>query len=91
MEFGETLRKMRRGARLTQQDMADVLFTSRSNISKLENNQMTLNAETLMKWCKVTNNPEVLMTLYYSTEVINYVQPVTQMITGTILFLGGIF
>ena len=91
MEFGETLRKMRRGARLTQQDMADVLFTSRSNISKLENNQMTLNAETLMKWCKVTNNPEVLMTLYYSTEVINYVQPVTQLITGTILFLGGIF
>ena len=91
MEFGETLRKMRRGARLTQQDMADVLFTSRSNISKLENNQMTLNAETLMKWCKVTNNPEVLMTLYYSTEVINYVQPVTQMITGTILFLVRIF
>lgn len=90
MEFGETLRKMRRNAGLTQQQMADVLYTSRSDISKIEHNKMGIRAEYLLKWCKITNNPETLMALYYATEAINLFEPAQQLITGTILLLGGL-
>lgn len=85
MEFGQQLRRVRIKAGLTQQDIADALFISRSDVSKIENNKKGLPAEYLLKWCKLTNSPDLLMTLYYATEVINMT---TQYITGTVL---GVF
>jgi len=90
MEFGSILRKMRVVAEISQEEMAEKLHMSRSNISRLENNRMELKAVDLIKWCRITNNPDVLMALYAGIEVVNQLQPVTQLITGTILFLGGI-
>ena len=90
LEFGSTLRKMRKGAGFSQEALAEKLHMSRSNISKLEGNKLDLRASDLINWCRITNNPDVLMALYTGAEVVNQLQPVTQMITGAILFLGGI-
>lgn len=90
MEFGSRLRKMRKGAGLSQENMAHELHMSISNISRLESDKYELKAVDLIKWCKITNNPDMLMALYAAAEVANHLQPVTQLITGTILFLGGI-
>lgn len=89
MEFGSILRKMRVVADISQEEMAEQLHMSRSNISRLENNRMELKAADLIKWCRITNNPDVLMALYAGVEVVNQLQPITQLITGTILLLGG--
>ena len=90
MEFGGVLRRMRKGAGLSQETMSEKLHMSRSNVSKLESDKLELKAADLINWCKITNNPDVLMALYAGAEVVNNLQPLTQLITGTITFLGGI-
>lgn len=90
MEFGSVLKKMRVVAEISQEEMAEKLHMSRSNISRLENNRMELKAVDLINWCRITNNPDVLMALYAGVEVIHQLQPVTQLITGFISIIGGI-
>ncbi len=91
MEFGAVLRRMRRVADISQEEMAEALHISRSNISRLELNKIELKAADLINWCKITNHPEVMMAFIYGTDVMVALHGATQLITGTIsLFLGGI-
>lgn len=90
VEFGSILKKMRVVADISQEEMAEELHMSRSNVSRLENNRMELKAVDLIKWCRITNNPDVLMALYAGVEVIHQLQPITSLITGFITILGGI-
>ncbi|RHW33550.1 helix-turn-helix domain-containing protein [Oceanobacillus profundus] len=87
MQFGAILRKMRKGAGMSQESMANALYMSISNVSRLETDLYELKAEILIKWCKITNNPDVLMSLYASAQVVDQLQPYASIITGTIL--GG--
>ncbi len=50
MKFGGVLRKSRKEIDLTQEDMAQLLNFSRSNVSKLEIDFSELKAETLVHW-----------------------------------------
>ncbi|GIO23932.1 helix-turn-helix transcriptional regulator [Oceanobacillus sp. J11TS1] len=86
MEMAKALVKMRKGAKFSQEFMADRMEMSRSNIAKLETGRVELKAEDLLKWCKITNNPEMLMALYAAVDI---AAPFTQMITGFIR-LGGL-
>lgn len=90
MEFGAVLRKMRKEAGLSQEEMAEKLHVSRSNISRLETDKLELKAVDLLRWCKITNNPDVLMALYAAVDIATNLEPLTQLITGTITLLGGI-
>lgn len=93
MEFGSVLRRMRRVADLSQEEMAEKMHMSRSNISRLENDRMELKAADLIQWCRITNNPDVLMALYQGIDVTATLvaSGATTLITGTITFLlGGI-
>ncbi|MCM3739193.1 helix-turn-helix domain-containing protein [Oceanobacillus luteolus] len=92
VEFGSVLRKMRVVADISQEEMAEKLHMSRSNVSRLENNRMELKAVDLIKWCRATNNPDVLMALYAGIDVTATLvtSGATALITGTIAFLGGI-
>ncbi|PAE27879.1 hypothetical protein CHI07_16905 [Paenibacillus sp. 7884-2] len=87
MEIPATLTKMRKVAGYSQELMGELMGMSRSNIAKLETGRVFLKAEDLLKWCKITNHPDVLMNLYATIEV---TAPFAQLITGTITFLGGI-
>ncbi|WP_339233903.1 helix-turn-helix transcriptional regulator [Oceanobacillus sp. FSL W7-1281] len=86
MEIPAALTKMRKEAKLKQTCMAKLMGMTRSNIAKLETGRIQTKAEDLLKWCKITNNPEMLMILYAAVDVAT---PLTQMITGFIR-LGGI-
>ncbi len=41
--------------------MAERMFISRSNVSKLENNKLELKARDLIRWCKETNGQDMLI------------------------------
>lgn len=92
MEFGSILRKMRKEAGLTQEDMALEMHMSISNISRLETDKYELKAIDLLRWCKITNNPDVLMALYASVDAAStaVASGATALITGTITFLLGV-
>lgn len=90
MEFGSVLRRMRKGADMSQEEISMELHISRSTISKLETNQMELKAVDLINWCNITNSQEILAAFIIGMDSINILQSAAQLITGSILFLGGI-
>lgn len=51
--FGENLKKARKKAKLSQEKVAEEINTSRSNISKYENETLEPNIETLKRLCEL--------------------------------------
>ncbi|GIN86784.1 hypothetical protein J6TS2_31700 [Heyndrickxia sporothermodurans] len=49
---------------MSQEEIAEKLHISRSNISKLENNKITLDVQTLVQWIEVTNAKEVMIAAF---------------------------
>ena len=90
MMFGAVLRKMRKEAGYSQELLAEKLHMSRSNVSRLERDEIGLKANDLVRWCRVTNNPDIMIGFIYGVDVLNSIQPTMQLITGTIIFLGGL-
>jgi len=95
VEFGQILRKMRKEAGFSQEELAEELHISRSNISRLETNNLELKASDLVNWCNVTNAQEVLIAFLLGADGIGMMQQIldimatTSTLVGTIL-LGGI-
>ena len=90
IRFGKLLRRMRKDAGMSQEEMAEALHMSISNISRFENDIYDIKAIDFFRWAKITNNPDVLMAIYAAIDVATQVQPLTQLISGTITLLGGI-
>lgn len=55
MTFGEKLKKLRIGNKLTQDELADKIFVTRTAISKWETDRGFPNMESLKMLCKVFN------------------------------------
>lgn len=91
MQFGSVLRKMRKIAGLSQEEMSLELHIARSSISKLERDQLELKATDLIRWCNITNAPEILVAFAVGADGINMIQQVLEAISGTIgtILLGG--
>ncbi len=96
MQFGSVLRKMRKSAGYSQEEMAEELHIARSSISKLERNQLELKASDLVSWCNVTNAQEILIAFLLGVDGISMMQQVVEAITAVtsvagLILLGGIF
>lgn len=93
MQFGPILRMMRKRAGLSQEELAEMIHISRSNISRLESDIYELKASDLFRWANATNAQDVLIALTLSIDM-GVAQQILDMIStmslvGTIL--GGIF
>lgn len=86
MEFGQLLKKTRKMAGLTQQDLAVELNMSRTNVSKLERNKLELKAADLFEWLKVTQAQELAAFLLCGVDIGTVAQNITQLIGGFILW-----
>lgn len=53
MNIGQVLKVLRRRADLTQEDIAHAVNISRSSISKIERNEMSLQVEDFIRWMQV--------------------------------------
>lgn len=56
MKFGSELRKCRRAARMTQQDLAEETGINRTSISEYENGHVTPDLDNLLKLMKALPN-----------------------------------
>ncbi|WP_197046697.1 helix-turn-helix domain-containing protein [Oceanobacillus salinisoli] len=61
--YGEILRRTRKQANLTQQEIAEKISCHRSDISKLEHDNMGLSAETMLEWLAIVNRVDILILL----------------------------
>lgn len=90
MEFGPILRKMRKSAGLSQEDMAHELHMSISNISRLETGKYELKAVDLLNWVNVTGSQEVLAAMVLGVDVGMLQHALDLISTMAVGFIGGI-
>lgn len=94
MEFGAILRKMRKGAGYSQEQLAEEIHISRSNISRLETENLELKAADLFGWMNATQSQEMIAALALGIDV-GILQQALELISSTstlvgMILLGGI-
>jgi len=92
IEFGSQLRKMRKRAGMSQEDIALDLHMSISNVSRLESNKYQLKAVDLVRWAEATNAMDMLVALLVGVDV-SIVQQILESlpkIATIILWIGGL-
>lgn len=87
MEFGQLLRKARKKAGLTQQDLAVELNMSRTNISKLEHDKLELKAADLFEWLRVTQAQELAAFILCGVDLTVIAQNITTLLGGIVLWM----
>jgi len=94
LDFGTALKLRRKEAGISQEELAERIYKSRSSISKIENNKESLEAETLIQWVHATQiqAQELAVVTLCSVDAISIVQSISETISATInfIFLGGI-
>ncbi|WP_374019049.1 helix-turn-helix domain-containing protein [Paenibacillus thiaminolyticus] len=74
MKFGVIIKALRTRKGWSQEELAEKVHMSRSAISKLENDQQTLDVPTLMRMVQATNAPEVAVSILYGMDGITILQ-----------------
>lgn len=94
MNIGQILRLTRKRADLTQEDMEYLVDISRSSISKIERNEMSLQTEDFIKWMQViqmrlsnTTAIEAGITLVNGVDIAVLVDMLTQFVGMFIKFI----
>jgi len=94
MQLGTVLRKMRRGAGMSQEDMALELHMSISNVSRLETGKYELKAIDLINWANATGAQDVLVAMLLSVDIaiVQQILEASTTVVGSIIgsILGGI-
>lgn len=88
MQLGAVLRKMRKSAGMSQEDIALDLHMSISNVSRLETGKYELKAVDLLSWASVTGAQDVLAALVLSVDIA-VVQQILEASTTLIGFISG--
>ena len=83
--YGSVLRKVRVKSGLSQEDLADKIFLSRSAVSRLENNKLKLTVDDAVRWGQATQAPEVIAALLCGIDI----AVVSQLITTITTLIGG--
>ena len=79
---------------MSQEQLALELHISRSNISRLETDNLELKASDLVRWCNVTQSQEVLIAFLCGVDGLSTMQQIMDLISstplvGTIIKWGG--
>lgn len=91
IEFGPFLRKIRKSAGMSQEDIALDLHMSISNISRIETGKYEAKAIDVWKWVNTTGSQDVLAALVLGVDV-GVLQHALDLISTSAvgLILGGI-
>ncbi|RKD20991.1 hypothetical protein BEP19_15010 [Ammoniphilus oxalaticus] len=81
MMYGPLLKEARLKAGLSQEEMAEKLHLSRSNVSRLENNYLALKVRDLVDWFQVTGAPEIAAAIICGVDVAAVMQIISTVST----------
>lgn len=82
MSFGAILRAVRQKAGLSQEEMAEKMYVSRSTISRLENNRLKLTVEDAIRWGQITQAPEAIAAMLCGLDVSQVMQIISSLPIG---------
>ena len=78
MKYGVIAKALRVRKGWSQEELAEKLHMSRSAISKLENDQQTLDVPTLVRLVEVTGEPAVGVAIMFGMDGIQIMQQIMQ-------------
>ncbi len=87
---GAALKACRARAGFTQEELADKLFISQSDVSKYENDTMEPHLSTLQAWTSNTQAPEVLVAFLCGMDGMSIMQNIIDAGITISLIIGGI-
>lgn len=88
LKFGAVLKKLRVRAGLSQEELAEKIFLSRSTVSRLENDKLKLTVEDAIRWGQATQASEVMAAILCGIDITQIMQIISSLPIGAIL--GGI-
>ncbi len=68
------MRACREKAGLSQEKLAELLYRSRSCISKFESNEKKLDLDTVVRWAEVTSTKEIVVAFIYGMDGLSIIQ-----------------
>lgn len=80
--MGVIVKALRTRKGWSQEELAENVHMSRSAISKLENDQQTLDVPTLVRLIQITNAPEVAVAILCGMDGISIMQSILPFIGG---------
>ena len=95
-DYGAVLKETRKRAKLTQDEIAPLIQTSRPTVSKIENGDRTLKFDDFLKWMQVvqsklqvtnTTPAELGVALVNGVDIVQLTQMLTQFVGGFINLL----
>ncbi|MGE8079059.1 helix-turn-helix domain-containing protein [Peribacillus loiseleuriae] len=87
MQFGSMLRKTRLRSGLSQEELAEKIFISRSAVSRLENDKLELKLADAIRWFQATQAPEALAALLCGIDITTVVQSLSTLIGGFMIWI----
>lgn len=78
MKYGAILRACRDRVGMSQEELAAKLFRSRNSISRLENDQIELDVNTLSQWAEITGAREVVVAFICGMDGLSIMQSMMQ-------------
>ncbi|SEP57696.1 Helix-turn-helix [Virgibacillus subterraneus] len=92
MRVGAILKACRTRAGFSQEELADKLYISQSDVSKYENDTMEPHISTLQAWTNNTQTQEVMVAFLCGVDGLSVMQSVLDFAVGTVgtILLGGI-
>ena len=85
LDVGGLIKKCRKKAKLSQEAFADLMHTTQSTISRIEQNVIGCEAGFLAKAAAITNSQELVVTTLFSVDV------AMQILQTVPMFIGGFF
>ncbi|MFJ7916125.1 MULTISPECIES: helix-turn-helix domain-containing protein [unclassified Lysinibacillus] len=85
LDIGGLIKQCRKKAKLSQEAFADLMHTTQSTISRIEQNLIACEANFLAKAAAITNSQDVVVaTLFSADAAMQFLQTVP-------MFIGGMF
>lgn len=81
MKYGAILRACRERIGLSQEDLADKLFISRSAVSKFETDKQEITLRQTMQWLEATNARDLIISFFCGVDGLSIMQTIMQ-VTG---------
>lgn len=88
LDYPKLLKKFRKSAEMTQEDMAHELNMTQSHVSKYESGRKVVDLDTFMRWVQVTNNEVQAAAILFGVDLFN---TATQIMPLVPMFAGGLF
>lgn len=87
IDYSKALRKFRKSADMTQEDLADRLNMTQSHVSKYEQGRKIVDLETFVRWAQVTNNEVQAAVVMFGADIFAQATQVLSLVPAFIRFI----